>query len=100
MTEMKQKDKNFPELDILFMNEEADLIPEFFKVAGAQYPYKIIEIIPFWKMLGSGKDTPGVKYLWNGNELKYYYGITENKFNALDFSILIQKNILKLNRNN
>ncbi len=91
MTEMKQKDKNFPELDILFMNEEADLIPEFFKVAGAQYPYKIIEIIPFWKMLGSGKDTPGVKYLWNGNELKYYYGITENKFNALDFSILIQK---------
>jgi hypothetical protein len=62
------------------MNEEADLIPAFFKEAGATYPYKIIEIIPFWNTLGSGKDTPGVKYLWNGNEIKYYWGITDDKF--------------------
>ena len=91
LNEMKQKDKNFPEIQVLFMNEEADLIPEFFKVAGTQYPYKIIEIIPFWKMLGTGKDTPGVKYLWNGNELKYYYGITDNKFNAAEFKELVNK---------
>ena len=50
-----------------------------------------IEIIPFWKMLGTGKDTPGVKYLWNGNELKYYYGITDNKFNAAEFKELVNK---------
>lgn len=91
LTEMKAKDKNFPDIRIIFMNEEADLIPDFFKFAGAKYPYKIIEVIPFWNVLGTGKDTPGVKYLWNGNEIKYYYGITDNKFNATEFNTMIQK---------
>ncbi|WP_162128530.1 MauE/DoxX family redox-associated membrane protein [Flavobacterium phycosphaerae] len=91
LTEMRKTIKNFPEVSIVFMNEEADLIPEFFKFAGAEYPYKIIEIIPFWKVLGSGKDTPGVKYLWNGNEYKYYWGITDNKFDPVDYQKLIQK---------
>ena len=48
---MQQKDKNFPAISIIFMNEEAELIPEFFKFAGAKYPFKIIEVIPFWKAL-------------------------------------------------
>ena len=91
LTEMKSKDANFPEIRIIFMNEEADLIPDFFKFAGAKYPYKIIEVLPFWDVLGTGKDTPGVKYLWNGNEFKFYYGITDNKFNASEFKTLIQK---------
>jgi hypothetical protein len=73
------------------MNEEADLIPDFFKAAGAEYPYKIIEVIPFWKVLGSGRDTPGIKYLWNGNEYKYYDGINANKFDIHDFEKLIAK---------
>ena len=91
LTEMKAKVKNFPEIRIIFMNEEADLIPAFFKIAGAEFPYKIIEIIPFWNALGTGKDTPGVKYLWNGNEIKYYFGITDNKFNAAEFKAMVQK---------
>lgn len=91
LTELKSKDPNFPEISILFMNEEADLIPDFFKEAGATYPYKIIEIIPFWNLLGTGKDTPGVKYLWNGNQYKYYFGITDNKFNPQDYQTLINK---------
>ncbi len=91
LTDMRKTTKDFPEISIIFMNEEADLIPAFFKYAGADYPYKIIEVIPFWKVLGSGKDTPGVKYLWNGNEYKYYWGITENKFDAADFQKLISK---------
>jgi hypothetical protein len=100
LTEMKAKDKNFPEIRIIFMNEEADLIPDFFKFAGAKYPYKLIEVIPFWNVLGTGKDTPGIKYLWNGNEFKYYYGITDNKFNASDYNTLIQKpySVLKINK--
>ena len=72
LTEMRKKDASLPPLSILFMNEEPDLIPEFFKEAGATYPYKIIEIIPFWNILGKNRDTPGVKYFWNGNEIKYY----------------------------
>lgn len=91
LTEMRKNTKDFPEISIIFMNEEADLIPAFFKYAGAEYPYKIIEVIPFWKVLGSGKDTPGVKYLWNGNDYKYYWGIGDNKFDAADFQNLISK---------
>ncbi|HNP31951.1 MAG TPA: protein tlpB [Flavobacterium sp.] len=91
LTELKKTNKNFPEISIIFMNEEADLIPDFFKEAGAEYPYKIIEVIPFWKVLGDGKDTPGVKYLWNGNVFKYYWGITDNKFDPVDYQKLINK---------
>ncbi|MEO8236319.1 MAG: MauE/DoxX family redox-associated membrane protein [Flavobacterium sp.] len=91
LTELKQKNPNFPEILIIFMNEEANLIPDFFKEAGAEYPYKIIEIIPFWNALGTGKDTPGVKYIWNGNTYKYYNGITDNKFNPIDYQELINK---------
>lgn len=98
LTELKKTNKNFPEVLILFMNEEADLIPAFFKETGAEYPYKIIEIIPFWKLLGTGKDTPGVKYLWNGNEYKYYYGITENQFNPKNYQELINKSYDELKK--
>lgn len=98
LTELKKTNKNFPEISIIFMNEEADLIPAFFKEAGAEYPYKIIEIIPFWKVLGDGKDTPGVKYLWNGNEYKYYFGIGDNKFNPADYQKLINKSYPELKK--
>ncbi len=98
LTELRKTNKNFPEISIIFMNEEADLIPEFFKFAGADYPYKIIEVIPFWKVLGSGKDTPGVKYLWNGNEYKYYFGITDNKFDPVDYQKLISKPFSELKK--
>jgi hypothetical protein len=89
--EMKLKDKNFPPVSVIFMNEEADLIPAFFKYAGTEYPHTIIEIIPFWKALGTGKDTPGVKYLWNGNDIKYYTGIADDKFDGTD----LRKNLDK-----
>lgn len=98
LTELRKKEANFPEISIIFMNEEADLIPDFFKEAGAEYPYKIIEVIPFWKVLGSGKDTPGVKYLWNGNEYKYYWGITDNKFNPVEYQSLVKKPFSELKK--
>lgn len=98
LTELRKTNKNFPEVSIIFMNEEVDLIPAFFKETGAEYPYKIVEIIPFWKLLGTGKDTPGVKYLWNGNEYKYYYGITENQFNPKNYQELINKSYDELKK--
>lgn len=96
LTELKQKNANFPEISIIFMNEEVDLIPAFFKESGAEYPYKIIEIIPFWNALGPKTDTPGVKYLWNGNTYKYYNGIGDNKFNSTDYQLLINKPFTEL----
>ena len=91
LTELRKTNKNFPEISIIFMNEEADLIPDFFKDAGAEYPYKIIEVIPFWNLLGPKRDTPGVKYIWNGNIYKYYDGITSNKFDPIDYQKLVNK---------
>lgn len=98
LTEMRKKDASLPPLSIIFMNEEADLIPAFFKEAGATYPYKIIEIIPFWNALGSGKDTPGVKYLWNGNEIKYYWGITDDKFVGEDLKKYLNQSYEELKK--
>lgn len=91
LTEMRKANPSLPPVSIVFMNEEPEFIPDFFKAAGATYPYKIIEIIPFWNELGSGKDTPGVKYLWNGNEIKYYWGINENKFIGSDLTNYLNK---------
>jgi hypothetical protein len=45
-----------------------------------------------------GKSTPGVKYLWNGNEYVFYYGIENNKFNKDDFKALIQKPFSELKK--
>ena len=101
LTEMRKKDASLPPLSIIFMNEETDLIPDFFKEAGANYPYKIIEIIPFWNTLGSGKDTPGVKYFWNGNEIKYYWGIDgTTKFNPNDLEVYLKKSYADLKKVN
>jgi thiol-disulfide isomerase/thioredoxin len=91
LTEMKAKNKDFPELQIIFMDEEADKIPDFFKFAGAQYPHKVIDIITFWKVLGNSRDTPGVVYLWNGNKIKEWDGINEKKFVADELLKLYKK---------
>ena len=88
---MKKQNPNFPAMSILFMDEEANLIPEFFDFASANYPYKIIDVIGFWKVLGTNKDVPGVKLLQDGKEIKYYFGTASDKFNKEEFQGLINK---------
>ncbi len=88
---LQKKHKDFPQVQIVFMDEEAEKIPDFFKYAGKQFPYKVIDIIPFWTKLGSGKDTPGVIYLHNGNVIKFYDGIAEKAFNSKAIEKVIYK---------
>jgi thiol-disulfide isomerase/thioredoxin len=90
LTDLKKSDPNFPKMSILFMDEEASLIPEFFDVAGSTYPYKIVDIIGFWKILGTNKDVPGVKFIKDGKEIKYYFGTANDKFNKDEFVNLIK----------
>ncbi len=92
LTEMKAKNKNFPQIQVVFMNEEPEKIPDFFSFAGATYPYKIIEVIPFWKLLGDRKDTPGIIYFWNGNKIKEWDGINEQKFVGSELQSVLKKN--------
>lgn len=98
LTEMKAKDKNFPKIQIVFMNEEPEKIPDFFAFAGATYPYKIIEVIPFWKLLGNNKDTPGIIYFWNGNKIKEWDGINEKKFVGSELKSLLKKNYSEIKK--
>jgi thiol-disulfide isomerase/thioredoxin len=92
LTEMKKANPDFPEIQILFMDEAPEEIPNFFKFAGANYPNKVIEIIEFWNAIGNEKNVPGVCYLWNGNVMKFYEG-TEgpNKFSVKDLKLQLQK---------
>ena len=92
LTEMRKANPNMPDMQIIFMDEAAEEIPNFFKIAGASYPYKVVDVIEFWNAIGNEKDVPGVCYLWNGNIMKFYNG-TEgpNKFNKADFNLQLQK---------
>ena len=98
LNEMRRKDKNFPAVSIIFMDEEAEKIPEFFNVAGTKYPYQVVDIMSFWNLIGNTRDTPGVKYLWNGNEILFYDGINANKFNATELKKTINKNYSELKK--
>lgn len=88
---LQKKHKDFPQVQIVFMDEEAEKIPDFLKYAGKQFPYKVIDVIPFWTKLGSGKDTPGVVYLHNGNVIKFFDGIAEKAFNSKALEKVIYK---------
>ncbi|MNY66532.1 hypothetical protein D3C86_2039730 [compost metagenome] len=89
---MASKDASFPEMKIVFMDEEVELIPDFFAFAGRKYPFKILDVGSFWTVLGGTKDTPGVFYLWNGNIVKEYDGINERAFKKDEFKKIVQKN--------
>jgi uncharacterized membrane protein YphA (DoxX/SURF4 family) len=79
LCKIKSAHPDFPEVAILFMDEEAEKIPEFFKVAGCTFPYQVLDIGTFWTTLGTG-NTPGVFAQWKGNSIKSWEGINENGY--------------------
>ena len=91
LTELKKQNPNFPEIQIIFMDEAPEEIPKFFKFAGAEYSHLVLDIISFWDALGKTKDTPGVVYLWNGNVQKFYNGIEGDKFNKSELLKIVKK---------
>lgn len=91
LTAMKAKDKDFPEMYIIFMDEDAERIPEFFTIAGRKYPYTVLDVGTFWKVLGMQNDTPGVIYQYNGNKIKEWQGINDQKFNAAELKAALKK---------
>lgn len=77
---------NFPEVYVLFMDEETNLIPDFFKESGCSFPYQVIDVSKFWQLMGDSGNTPGVFCLWNGNIIKFYEGTENNKFDPEGFT--------------
>jgi thiol-disulfide isomerase/thioredoxin len=80
-----------PDTYIIFMDEEAFLIPEFLKETNFNKPYQVIDIPKFWTVLGSNASTPGVFYLWNGNIIQSFEGIEGNKFEASKLKEALEK---------
>jgi len=74
--------KGAPEVVILFLDEDTDRIPAFFEAAGCRAPYQVLGHGPFFDLLGSGSDTPGVFCLWNGNVVASFEGSGANAFDA------------------
>lgn len=87
------KKDNFPEVYILFMDEETNLIPDFLKEAGCAFPYQVIDVSKFWQLMGDSGNTPGIFYLWNGNIVKFYEGTENNKFDPEGFKMVYQTTI-------
>lgn len=79
LVSMSRKDKDFPKMFIIFMEEEVEKIPDFFEIAGKQISYTTLDVGSFWGLVGS-RDTPGVLYLWNGNQVVFFDGINANEF--------------------
>ncbi len=91
LTEMRAKDPNFPPVHIVFMDEEPEFIPEFFKIAGRTYSYRVAPVVDFWKIIDYSRDTPGVVYLWNGNIRYFSDGINANAFDKATFKKELDK---------
>lgn len=93
LTAMSKQIKDFPEIKIVFIEEETELIPGFFAQAGKTYPYIVKDPGAFFTILGAA-NTPMVNYLWNGNKIKVYEGTEEsgtNYFKAKEFKSIVQK---------
>jgi len=88
-----KKKHNLPPIYILFMDEETFKIPEFFTETKSNFPYFVMSDIPaFFKLLGNKATTPGINYLWNGNIIKAYQGIEDQKFNGSELVKIISTN--------
>lgn len=89
LTQLKNQIKDFPEINIAFMDEESELIPDFFAFAGKKYTNKVLDIATFWTVVGN-RDTPAVFYIWNGNIIKEYNGINDKAFRKAAFKKIVQ----------
>lgn len=95
LTELRKSMSDFPEMQIIFMDEAPEEIPNYFKFVGSEYPYMVMDIIKFWETLGQNRDVPGVMYLWNGNVIKFYNGTKEggskDAFDKNEFKKILKK---------
>ncbi len=97
LTQLKNQIKDFPEINIAFMEEEVELIPDFFAFAGKKYTNKVLDIATFWTVVGN-RDTPAVFYIWNGNIIKEYNGINEKAFSKTAFKKIVQADYSSLKK--
>ncbi len=76
--ELQNQIDDFPEVYVVFLDEEPEKIPDFLKKAGADFKYEIMDIANFFEVFLIEYDTPGIVYLNNGNVLEFYQGTKDS----------------------
>lgn len=89
--------ESFPPVHIVFSDTEEGKIPEFFEVAGKEYPYQVMpfanyetdEVDSYMEITFPHYDNP-VIILYDGNrQIKLYSGTSENEFSAEDLNRIL-----------
>ena len=92
--ELQDQIDDFPEVYVVFLDEEPEKIPDFLKKAGADFKYEIMDIYNFMEVFLIEYDTPGIVYLNNGNVLEFYQG-TKDSGSSKHFTAEALKKILE-----
>ena len=94
LNELSNRIVNFPHVHIVFMDEEAEKIGDFFKSTNLNASYQVMDIVQFWNILGydgnPDRNTPSIVYLNNGNIEKFYY-YDKVEFNPVDLEMILSK---------
>ena len=80
--ELQNNIEDFPEVYVVFLEEEPEKIPKFLNKAGADFKYEIMDILNFMEVFGFDYDTPGIVYLNNGNVLEFFHGTKKSGSNV------------------
>lgn len=79
-----------PDVRIIFADEGADKIPEFYEFTGLKAEYKVLSLEKFAEEFFIEHDVPGVLLLENGHPIHFFDGIEENAYNDKLFRELIE----------
>jgi len=91
--------ENFPPVHIVFSDTEQEKIPEFFEVAGSEYPYQVMpfanyetdEVDSYMEITFPDYDNP-VVILYDGNrQIRLYEGMSRNEFTPEDLIRILDR---------
>ena len=89
--------ENFPKIHIIFTDLNKDKIPDFFKFVGDKFSYQVIEnyidddeVNSYIEILGFAYSNPAIIYLENGNQMRFYDGDGNNKFNPEELRKILE----------
>ena len=94
---LSELSESFPPVHIVFSDTEEGKIPEFFDVAGKEYPFQVMtfanyetdEVDSYMEITFPDYDNP-VVILYDGNrQIKLYSGTSENEFSAEDLNRIL-----------
>ena len=92
---LQEELSDFPNVYVCFMDEEPEKIPDFFKIAGSKFNYKILDFESFFDVFYAEHNTPGIVYLNDGDIIKFYQGTeegnSENVFDVNDLKSVLEK---------